>query len=427
MENNTRWFPTRVSMAELDNFWLSGDTALLCLQDGCYEFTIQLLNDDMSNSKLSIAKGSDCISDSAYQTLYSYYYGAPVPSGQVSSYTEGSVTAYFYSGSKDLIFKGGGTMLDYSSGSSMSWNQYNSQIQSVYMSGTAITYIGSNTFANCTQLTHVALPPVLTGIGANAFSQCSNLLTVTCDATTPPTIDATTFNADAIGNIVLIVPEASANLYKADSYWGKMIIPNADSGNPDTGETAIASGNINDLAWQLFNDGRLIFTGDGDIPNYSSADEQPWANYRDLIYKLHISDKVTGVGSYALAECTELYEIFVQSETLDSIGMYAFANCTNLVQITIASEIVVSADSNAFSGVTTSNITMSMMEEIMESYQDGVWADMQKTPLNTKPEEVSGLIYENLYWSFKSSEGLLTIYGNGAMPDWIQSLKLRLE
>ena len=422
MENNTRWFPSRVSMAELDNFWLSGDTALLCLQDGCYEFTIQLLNDDMSNSKLSIAKGSDCISDSAYQTLYSYYYGAPVPSGQVSSYTEGSVTAYFYSGSKDLIFKGGGTMLDYSSGSSMSWSQYNSQIQSVYMSATAITYIGSNTFANCTQLTHVALPPVLTGIGANAFSQCSNLLSVTCDATTPPTIDATTFNADAIGNIVLIVPEASANLYKADSYWGKMIIPNADSGNPDTGETAIASGNINDLAWQLFNDGRLIFTGDGDIPNYSSADEQPWANYRDLIYKLHISDKVTGVGSYALAECTELYEIFVQSETLDSIGMYAFANCTNLVQITIASEIVVSADSNAFSGVTTSNITMSMMEEIMESYQDGVWADMQKTPLNTKPEEVSGLIYENLYWSFKSSEGLLTIYGNGAMPDWIQSM-----
>ena len=572
MENNTRWLPTLVSTAELDNFWLSGDTALLCLQDVCYEFTIQLLNDDMSNSKLSIGTGSDCISESAYQTLYSYYYGAPAPSGQESSYTEGSVTAYFYSGSNDLIFKGGGTMQDYSSGSSMSWNQYNSQIQSVYMSGTAITYIGNNTFANCTQLTQVALPPVLTGIGANAFSQCSNLQTVTCDATTPPTIDATTFNADAIGNITLVVPAASANLYKADSYWGKMIIPNADSGNPDPGETAIASGNINDLAWQLFSDGRLIFMGDGDIPNYSSADEQPWAqyreqitdvylygstgtvgayafygcsnmqtitlssatqfleyycfydctslthvtapyndvmpsaevafaninyqsitlavpadlvqsyqgamfwyefnvvsmdgggtpsgevhngeigsvlwelkegqlrlygegvvefgsaaeqpwaNYRDQIYKLHISDQVTVVGSYAFAECTELNEIFVQGEALDSIGMYAFANCTNLVQITIASEIVVSADVNAFSGVTTSNITMSMMEEIMESYQDGVWADMQKTPLNTQPEEVSGLIYENLYWSFNSSEGLLTIYGNGAMPDWIQSM-----
>ena len=102
--------------------------------------------------------------------------------------------------------------------------------------------------------------------------------------------------------------------------------------------------------------------------------------------------------------------------------MYAFANCTNLVQITIASEIVVSADANAFSGVTTSNITVSMMEEIMESYQDGVWADMQKSPLNNQQEEVSGLIYENLYWSFNPSEGLLTIYGNGAMPDWIQSM-----
>ena len=575
MENNTRWLPTLVSTAELDNFWLSGDTALLCLQDGCYEFTIQLLNDDMSNSKLSIGTGSDCISESAYQTLYSYYYGAPAPSGQESSYTEGSVTAYFYSGSKDLIFKGGGTMQDYSSGSSMSWNQYNSQIQSVYMSGTAITYIGNNTFANCTQLVHVTLPPVLTGIGVNAFSQCSNLLTVTCDATTPPTIDATTFNADAISNITLDVPAASANLYKADPYWGKMIIPNADSGNPDPGETAIASGNINDIVWQLYGDGRLIFTGDGDISNYSSADEQPWAqyreqitdvylygsigtvgsyafygcsnmqtitlssatqfleyycfydctslthvtapyndvmpsaevafakinypnitlavpadlvqsyqgamfwyefnvvsmdgggnpsgevhngeigsvlwelkegqlrlygegvvefgsaaeqpwaNYRDQIYKLHISDQVTVVGSYALAECTKLNDIFVQGEAQDSIGMYAFANCTNLVQITIASEIVVSADANAFSGVTTSNITMSMMEEIMESYQDGVWADMQKMPLNTggsNEEMFGGLIVENMRWAFNSNTGLLSIYGFGAMPDWIESM-----
>ena len=730
MENNARWLPTLVSTAELDNFWLSGDTALLCLQDGCYEFTIQLLNDDMSNSKLSIGTGSDCISESAFETLYSYYYGAPTPSGLENSYTDGSVTAYFYSGSKDLIFKGGGTMQDYSSGSSMAWNQYNSQIQSVYMSGTAITYIGNNTFANCTQLTHVALPPILTGIGANAFSQCSNLQTITCPAPTPPSVDATAFNSSTISQITLNVPDEYASLYAKDAVWGQMIIPNAANGS---GEPEIVSqgvlGDNNALSWIFYSNGQLIFEGEGDIPDYTSvsqqpwyaygsqitdvymnaaiinvgdyafaecsslttvtlssstsllgsfvfsecplltriiapaetvmsasellfgytsanenitievpasqlqsyqgamfwyefnivaidngsgtgetitdsgsfgdnftwtfntdndlrisgegampsymsgqenapwyshmseidaviisegitsigemtftaypnieviylpstlaainykafgdcnnltniyceattpptlnedpfhnltlssitvwvpmasvgdyraeptwgqmnvvgkdyggsgeayngqiggvywelkegvlrlygeggiefpsADDQPWAEHRDQIYKLYVTGDITLLGTYAVGESTNLNDVTIQTESLDSIGISAFSYCTNLMQITILTEIVISADPDAFIGVTTSNITLYMMEEIMESYQEGVWADMQKMPLNTggSGEEVfGGLIVDNMRWAFNSNTGLLSIYGFGAMPDWIESM-----
>ena len=99
-----------------------------------------------------------------------------------------------------------------------------------------VTSIGSNAFSGCTSLALTELPAGVTSIGSNAFNGCTGLktitipdsvttiglyafggtnLSITCLATTPPSIASNTF--DRV--ISIKVPAASVDTYKAASGW----------------------------------------------------------------------------------------------------------------------------------------------------------------------------------------------------------------
>ncbi|MBQ0070080.1 MAG: leucine-rich repeat protein, partial [Bacteroidales bacterium] len=61
------------------------------------------------------------------------------------------------------------------------------------------------------------LPASVKTIGNYAFNSCKNLYQITCRATTPPTIQATTINTSY--DKTLKVPDASVDAYKAANYW----------------------------------------------------------------------------------------------------------------------------------------------------------------------------------------------------------------
>lgn len=79
-----------------------------------------------------------------------------------------------------------------------------------------VTTIGENAF-NGPNLTSLTLPSSVTSIGNYAFNGSSNLKTVTCYATTPPTLGGS-YNFTASGD-TLKVPSASVSAYKNDAYW----------------------------------------------------------------------------------------------------------------------------------------------------------------------------------------------------------------
>ena len=56
-----------------------------------------------------------------------------------------------------------------------------------------VTSIGNSAFYYCRNLASVNIPDSVTSIGSSAFYRCSNLETITCLATTAPTIQSTTF------------------------------------------------------------------------------------------------------------------------------------------------------------------------------------------------------------------------------------------
>lgn len=119
--------------------------------------------------------------------------------------------------------------------------------------------------------------------------------------------------------------------------------------NPDANKV-IASGSLaSGLNWALTNAGILTISGSGAIPDYSSADLQPWKDNRSQIRKVVIENGVTSIGSCAFQNCGVLgAEIPASVET---IGDSAFRKCQNLSSV-IVSEGVETIGQNAFRSCT---------------------------------------------------------------------------
>ena len=80
--------------------------------------------------------------------------------------------------------------------------------------------IGKEAFCACNAMTTIDLPAALESIGESAFSGCSNLATVTCLATTPPTLGENAFSNCADG-LQILVPFGSVDAYKQASVWSE--------------------------------------------------------------------------------------------------------------------------------------------------------------------------------------------------------------
>ena len=82
-----------------------------------------------------------------------------------------------------------------------------------------ITRIGQYAFRKDTALKDVILPSTLTSMDGDCFSECDSLETVTCLATTPPSIQSSSLNWNRRTYITVYVPAASTSAYQNASGW----------------------------------------------------------------------------------------------------------------------------------------------------------------------------------------------------------------
>lgn len=82
----------------------------------------------------------------------------------------------------------------------------------------SLTSIPNNCFVNADGLTDIELPTSITSIGNEAFKNCDGLYSMTCLATTPPTLGSDAFSGTN-SNLKIYVPSGSVNAYKAASGW----------------------------------------------------------------------------------------------------------------------------------------------------------------------------------------------------------------
>lgn len=80
----------------------------------------------------------------------------------------------------------------------------------------SLTTIESDAFIRCKGLQAITIPSGVTSIGEFAFSYCESLINVTVLATTPPTIDYSTFQHNTA---TITVPKGCGDIYKSTTNW----------------------------------------------------------------------------------------------------------------------------------------------------------------------------------------------------------------
>ncbi len=98
--------------------------------------------------------------------------------------------------------------------------------QTITYNGTeyTVTAIGDNAFKGDDNLTSVSMPLTIERLGDKAFFQCSGIITIRCDALTPPDVlKENSFHKMNASHVTMIVPGQSIELYAAHPYWGLFI------------------------------------------------------------------------------------------------------------------------------------------------------------------------------------------------------------
>ena len=123
--------------------------------------------------------------------------------------------------------------------------------QTITHNGTTynVTAIGESAFKHCSNLISVSLPITITELGKQAFFGCKGIITIRCDALTPPDIaEKNVFHGMDAVRVTMIVPGQSISLYAADPYWGKFIYNPANDSirggeNDDIGSVVVTKTN----------------------------------------------------------------------------------------------------------------------------------------------------------------------------------------
>ena len=130
-----------------------------------------------------------------------------------------------------------------------------------------VTSIGKAAFFDCSYLKEITLPSTVQTIADNAFGQCQKVAKMTVNATTPPVVEAETFE-DIDRSIPLYVPIGTALQYKAADYWCEFF--NVIEYNAPTAIDNIPSSTAN--THKLLRNGQLLIIRDGKTYNAMGAE-----------------------------------------------------------------------------------------------------------------------------------------------------------
>ena len=302
------------------------------------------------------------------------------PSGECGT----DATWSFEMATGTLTIEGTGAIDDFSGwdstqdNDSRAFNPFNADwypygIKSVVI-GEGITEIPGSAFYMEVGITDVTLPSTLTAIGMDAFGECENIETITCDATTPPTLaddgneSYVFYGMDAEWNVVPIstitainVPAASVDTYKAAAGWSdyadKIV---AQGGAPEPTTTTTFTYTATEQVTKF--DTYANFTGAIGIKSHTFADGAGTVVYEGTVTGLDfkalnatnltaitIPESVTILGERAFTDCSKLTSItFDGTPAIETIGDYAFAGCKALTAFDMPSTVTV-LGSSAFS------------------------------------------------------------------------------
>ena len=297
-----------------------------------------------------------------------------------------------------------------------------------------ITEIGSYAFQNCENLTTINLPSTLTKIGYNAFYNCKSLTTINFPSSLTDIEGSAFYNCTSLTYANLILPE-SVKSVGYNAFYGCTGI-----------ESFTIPQNIEDIGNGAFSSAKEIHLAAGltKLPNGIFSGSK-------TLTSIEIPATVTEIGSNAFYGCESLTSVDLP-KGLTKIGYSAFNNCTVLETVTFPGSLT-EIEGSAFyrcTSLKTVNIPAGTKVGYNAFYE---CSGLEKLTIGDNAEigqrafqgcsslkefhfgnditidssafegvSISGTIENtNITYDVTINDGLLTISGTGAIPDFTAS------
>ena len=266
----------------------------------------------------------------------------------------------------------------------------------------SVTSIEDWTFAGCSSLTSVTIPNSVTSIGDYAFSDCS-LSSITCEATTPPTLGTNVFTdlptvyipentlsayQTAWGNeFVFVNNETTLTLHVATPGTLANLIFDAGT-RPALVAKLTLTGTLNDADFTCMRE-TMTSLVDVDLSGITNTDGVHFNNKSKLV-KIILPTNLTSIGDWAFSGCSSLTSITI-GNSVTSIGDWAFEYCRALTSVTIPNSVT-SIGEGAFQFC--SSLTSITIPNSVTSIGDYAFSNCSSLTSVTIPNSVTSIGYQ---------------------------------
>ena len=221
-------------------------------------------------------------------------------------------------------------------------------------------YYSHNFYINDQEITELVIPDGVTSIGDYAFQYCSFLTSITCEATTPPTLgsSALPYNLSAV-----YIPNNTLSAYQ--QAWGAQYsyinnettltlhveVPGTlsdlifDAGmRPALVAKLTLTGTLNEADFTCMRE-TMASLVDVDLSGITNTSEVNFSN-EDKLVRVILPTSLTSIGTQTFYHCSSLASITIPN-SVTSIGEEAFSACYALASITIPNSVM-SIEKKAF-------------------------------------------------------------------------------
>ena len=211
--------------------------------------------------------------------------------------------------------------------------------------GESVVTIGKQAFYGCSKLTAVSIPNQVTSIGDSAFDGCSSLATATI-GNSVESIGYSSFKGCT--SLTAVTLPNSVTTIHSEAFYGcskltAVNIPNS----------------VTDLGAQVFRQCYSLTTIT--IPESVAQIEDGTFAYCTSLTSVTIGKSVTNIGNEAFAACSKLTSVTIPNG-VTSIGRLAFRGCSSLTAVTLPNSVN-SIDKDAFRGCSKLTAVLAKMNE----------------------------------------------------------------
>jgi len=281
--------------------------------------------------------------------------------------------------------------------------------------------IGRVAFSGWNNLKTVVIPSGVTEIPVWLFSGCSSLETVTLPESVELICERAFEGCTELREVFVLSnnltveydPFGGCSKLFLRGYKDSAIQDYADSHNipfqPILGD-AVAEGVIDKLGWVITEDGALVISGKGAIPNYTKSSAAPWKAYADKVSEIVIEDGVTGIGNLAFYNMSNA-EKLTCAESVVSVGLQ-FIRGTKIKSVSLMGVEVIS--NGAFSSAESLE-TVAFSEKLRDIRGNAFFAE--KVTVSAPTDSYAHKYTERYSEKYPNSSAVLTFISSGTATE----------